>query len=94
MSQENKTPKEIYTKYIVVDFYNKVCQPINQELLLTDVLITAMEEYGKQEFDRAIELAAENAEKNVMIIPAIGTSRTVRVTGVIDKEGILNLKIK
>lgn len=85
MPQENKTPQEIAKGFA------STCPmtPLNVEIQLTALL----KQYRKDQFNRAIELAAEKAGEHQMTMPA-GSGRSVMTNGVIDPESILKLKIK
>lgn len=79
--QDNKTPEEI-----AKDFASTCpMTPMNVEKQLTALL----KDYQKQEFNRAIELAAKNAEVKSEFSPSRG-----KWYYFVEEESILNLKIK
>lgn len=87
MPQENKTPEE-RIREILYDYHREGFTPVEAQKWV-DHLVNSLK---SQEFNRAIELAAENAVAKVHVCQGTGESPTF--VPWVDKESILNLKIK
>ena len=89
-----RTPEEILKSILTIE-----AMRVNNPDYTFNKVIEAMEEYGKQQWNEAIEAAAEEAKSKCVIyeIPNnstdyTGVTKKIKLTSDVDKQSILKLK--